>query len=519
MSDGEHRMQDAPAPLVGTVLAGKYELVRPIGRGGMGAVYEARNRDFGKRCAVKLLLEPDFVHDTNLVGRFLREARTTALVESEHIVEVFDTGIDSATQYPFIVMELLRGEDLEHVASRVGPMAPVGVARLVSQAAVGLVDAHRAGVVHRDVKPANIFLHARTGAGPVVKLLDFGVAKPAIDALGSGSAASLTRTGALVGTPLYMSPEQAQGSKSIDHRTDIWSLSMCLYQLLAGRLPWGGEVDTLGALIVAIAAHPLAPVQSLAPWVPRGLADLVHRGLRREPGDRIASAQALIDGLRPFCAGALELSPEVLVSGRPRGGAVPQVAAVTEALTPPASSSSTGAVSAATGDPVVSPPPSRARAAWIGGAVAGALLLVGASLLVSRGYHAAATASPAQASAASTPPRSGAESLQSAAAPPAVSLVAAPEPAAPSAAAAPEEPNAPSVGSHAPAASEAPKAPAIGSHAPAASEAPKAPAIASGAPAASEALPASRAGSARPAPRPAPSSSARRVKRPDEDRE
>ncbi|MBI2391384.1 MAG: protein kinase [Deltaproteobacteria bacterium] len=332
----------------GRVLAQKYELVRLLGQGGMGAVYEARNH-LGKRFAVKLLLKAEFAQDPGLTARFFREAKASAAIESEHIVEVYDTGVDPETQFPFIIMELLKGEDLEHTIARVGALNTVGAARVIAQAANGLGKAHESGIVHRDIKPANIFMTMRESGDSVVKILDFGIAKQQIEALSSNEGAGLTKTGSMLGTPLYMSPEQAQGLKTIDARTDIWSLGMCLYEALSGRTPWG-DVDTLGALILSICSRDVAPLQDLAPWVPPELAQVVHWCLARDVSQRCPGARALADALRPFAQGSFQITPEVLlgveeaarVQVQPRA-ALPQASQTGVALT----SSSAGQTRAA----------------------------------------------------------------------------------------------------------------------------------------------------------------------------
>ena len=295
----------------GRVLAQKYELVRLLGQGGMGAVYEARNH-LGKRFAVKLLLKPEFAQDPGLTARFFREAKASAAIESEHIVEVYDTGVDPDTNFPFIIMELLKGEDLEHTIARVGALNTVGASRVIAQAASGLGKAHEAGIVHRDIKPANIFMTTRESGDSVVKILDFGIAKQQMEVLSSNEGAGLTKTGSMLGTPLYMSPEQAQGLKSIDARTDIWSLGMCLYEALSGRTPWG-DVDTLGALILSICSRDVTPIQEIAPWIQPELAQVVHWCLVRDVNQRCPNARALVDALRPFASGSFQITPEVLL--------------------------------------------------------------------------------------------------------------------------------------------------------------------------------------------------------------
>jgi eukaryotic-like serine/threonine-protein kinase len=299
---------------IGRVLANKYELVRLLGRGGMGVVYEGRTQ-IGKRVAIKVLTDLDFARNQELVARFFREAQAAAIVESRHVVDVYDTGVDEVAGLPFLIMAYLSGEDLEQIVRRVGALNPFAAVRVASQAAAGLAKAHEAGIVHRDVKPANIFLAESEGES-VVKILDFGIAKLSLDHEFSGpSSGALTKSGALLGTPLYMSPEQAQGLKSIDARTDVWSLGMCLYQALAGRLPFG-DVDTVGKLIVEIVTHDVPPLEALAPWVPRELSAVVQHALERDPVRRIASARDLIAALGPFTNGGLALTPDLLTSTR-----------------------------------------------------------------------------------------------------------------------------------------------------------------------------------------------------------
>jgi serine/threonine-protein kinase len=280
----------------------------------MGAVYEGRNQ-IGKRIAVKLLLEPELLRNLDLIARFFREAQAAAAVESSHVVDVYDTGVDEDTGFPFIIMAFLNGEDLAHLVRRLGPLNPIAAVRIAAQAAAGLAKAHDAGIVHRDIKPANLFL-AKDEGESVVKLLDFGIAKLSADGGLAGVSSDLvTQSGALLGTPLYMSPEQAQGLKTIDARTDIWSLGMCLYQALAGRSPFS-DIDAVGQLIVSIVTHEVPPLATHAPWVRPELAAVVHRALERDVEKRIASARDFMAALSPFLNGALAVTPEVLIGAR-----------------------------------------------------------------------------------------------------------------------------------------------------------------------------------------------------------
>ncbi|XXT19867.1 protein kinase [Sorangium sp. So ce429] len=280
-------------------MSGRYTLGRLLGRGGMGAVYEADDREQGRRVAVKVM-NAEIVHSRSAVGRFEREARAASAIQTEHIVRVLDTGVDQDTSSPFLVMELLRGEDLAQLLERLGPLPPRLALRIVAQACVGLQKAHEAGVLHRDIKPANLFLAQREeGGGLIVKVLDFGVAKikpahePHRDTTG------LTRSGSMLGTPRYMSPEQARGIKEIDHRTDIWALGIVLYHALAGRTPTQ-DVEAFGDLIAALVAELPPPVQEFAPWVAPEVAAIVDGALQYQPVARYPSASVMLEAIRPL---------------------------------------------------------------------------------------------------------------------------------------------------------------------------------------------------------------------------
>jgi serine/threonine-protein kinase len=220
--------------LVGTTIAGKYRLRSVLGVGGMGAVYEGEHLEIGKRVAIKVIDGRHAAYD-EMAARFRREARAASAVESEHIVQVFDVGQDPAAGL-YMVMELLSGEDLARRMERAGGSLPLeDVITIGVQAARALAKAHAAGVVHRDLKPANLFLVAREDGSLHVKILDFGISKLLRDEPESApqAAKALTREGAVIGTPQYMSPEQAQGLP-VDSRTDVWSLAALLYEAIAG---------------------------------------------------------------------------------------------------------------------------------------------------------------------------------------------------------------------------------------------------------------------------------------------
>ena len=288
------------ADLTGVLVAEKYELVRLIGRGGMGAVYEARNISTLKRCAVKLLLTPELAGDAEVVKRFFREAKASGMIESEHVVAAFDSGIDAA-KHVYYVMECLQGEDLEQTLTRLGLLSPTAAIKIILQAATGLASAHALGIVHRDVKPANLFLALLPDGEVKVKILDFGVAKVKMEVFNE-STNSLTVNGSLLGTPLYMSPEQLRRASAIDEASDVWSLGVVLFECLTGELPWG-DCDGIGELVTAILTLRLPLVQDLAPWVRPELAEIAQRALSRDPAARLRSATELREGLLKLVQG------------------------------------------------------------------------------------------------------------------------------------------------------------------------------------------------------------------------
>ncbi|WP_437851383.1 protein kinase domain-containing protein [Sorangium sp. So ce363] len=293
--------------MIGRTLDDRYTMLRLLGQGGMGAVYEARHAGTGRRVAVKVILGQ--AADDELVRRFQREARAVGAVESEHIAQVFDTGRDRETGAPYIAMEFLEGEDVQALIERLGPL-PVDLAlRIGLQACLGLERAHEAGIVHRDIKPANLFLARKQGGQRVIKVLDFGVAKVTDNSLGNGG---MTKSGALLGSPLYMSPEQARGSGAIDARSDVWSLGISLYHALSGHRP-NEHLTGLGELVLAICTTPVRWIQEIAPWVPPEVAHVVHRALVIDPAGRTASAGELAAALRAFLPGGEAIVEAMLV--------------------------------------------------------------------------------------------------------------------------------------------------------------------------------------------------------------
>ncbi|MDB4994189.1 MAG: protein kinase [Myxococcaceae bacterium] len=277
----------------------KYEVVRELGKGAMGSVYEARHTGTGRRVAIKLILE-EMLSGHGIIERFEREARAAGAIDSPHITQVLDSGTDRKTGAPYLVMEFLAGEDLGALERRLRPLRPELALRIIAQVLEGLDRAHAGGVIHRDIKPPNLMVARKeTSHGDpeyLVKLCDFGIAKVKADPLASSQNVALTHTSALLGSPLYMSPEQVKGAKDIDARSDVWSVGVVLYQLLTGSTPHP-EADTLGLLLLAICSETPPTVQSRAPWVPTEVATIVHRAIKMDASARFQSAREMLDAV------------------------------------------------------------------------------------------------------------------------------------------------------------------------------------------------------------------------------
>ena len=279
---------------IGTVLEGKFRVTREIGRGGMAAVYEAENIDIGKRVAVKILAA-ELITSRVVRERFIREARAASAVRSPHICDVYDSGMYE--ERPFLVMELLEGESLYDMLTRLRRLDIVTTVTVITQTARGLAKAHESNVVHRDLKPENIFVTRTEEQGLVAKLLDFGLAKfyePVND--GDPQTVRLTREGALFGTPAYMSPEQAKGQGEVDHRSDLWALGCIAYECLTGQTVW--SVDQGVAMILAqVAGAPLPRPSRLRPDLPAEFEAWFLKTLDRDPDKRYQNARDLADAL------------------------------------------------------------------------------------------------------------------------------------------------------------------------------------------------------------------------------
>jgi tRNA A-37 threonylcarbamoyl transferase component Bud32 len=277
---------------IGELVGGKYRISRFLAEGGMGVVYEAQHEIVRRRFAVKFL-RPDYARRREFLGRFQREAEAAGALESEHIASAVDFGV-AADGSPFIVMEYLVGEDLASLLAREGPLPLERAADLCVQACHGAEVAHAAGILHRDLKPKNLFIGRREDGSDLLKILDFGVAKLAPLRYDHAT----TDTGTVMGTPAYMSPEQARGEKALDARSDVYALGAILFEILSRQLPHPG--DSPNAILHHIATRPAVSLADAAPGLPSALVETVDRALAADPGARPPSASALASGLAPF---------------------------------------------------------------------------------------------------------------------------------------------------------------------------------------------------------------------------
>jgi len=299
----QRSMSESLPPLCG-LLAGKYEVMSLIGRGGMGSVWLGRHTSLGAHVAIKFV-DPEHAKSQEARSRFVTEARAAATIRSKHAIQIYDHGVTEDGR-PYIVMELLAGEALDKRLERVGRLTLPETARLLGQVCRGLQRAHEAGIIHRDLKPENIFIvHPTDDDEEIAKVLDFGIAKIK-PSPGDLPVTSSTKTGAVMGTPYYMSPEQARGLRNIDHRTDLWSLGVIAYRCLTGELPFDGE--SVGDLLVKICTSPL-PTPSNTKGVPSSFDRWFFRVLERDVEKRFSSASDLADSLALLAGVTLRRGP------------------------------------------------------------------------------------------------------------------------------------------------------------------------------------------------------------------
>ncbi len=279
-------------PNPGDVVHARYRVREELGRGGMAAVLAAYDGMLEREVALKLML-PQLVTSREAVERFINEARSLAKLESPHVVRVLDCGRLKApiacAGLPYMVLELLRGEDLYTVAAREGGLSAERVVRYALQACAGLASAHAQGIVHRDLKPENLFLAVDADGQECLKVLDFGIAR-------SHSRRALTRGRVGLGSPGYMSPEQVHGGGTVDARSDVWGLGIVMYELLAHRPAFAG--DDPHTLCAQTLTADVVPLAELRPELPRALVEIVERCLEREPGRRFSGVDELAYALQ-----------------------------------------------------------------------------------------------------------------------------------------------------------------------------------------------------------------------------
>lgn len=274
-----------PAP--GVIITGKYRIERPLASGGMGSVWVARHIELGVDVAIKFINQ-ELASSCDGRARFEREAKAAALIQSSNVVHVQDYGVDG--DLPYIVMELMRGEDLEDRLERCGRLPLSEVSRLTTQIARGLRRAHEIGIIHRDLKPRNLFL-CQTDDEEVVKILDFGIAKALLPDLATAS----TMTGCVLGSPLYMCPEQFRADKDLDHRADLWALGIVIFQMTTGKQPFLGEVYS--EIMARILAGSAPRATLIAPDLPPAIDGFFRKALARERQERFQSAREMAEAL------------------------------------------------------------------------------------------------------------------------------------------------------------------------------------------------------------------------------
>jgi eukaryotic-like serine/threonine-protein kinase len=369
----------------GGIFAGRYRVVRYIATGAMGAVYEVVHIDTDRRRALKVMHAYTLQSD-DLRDRFKREAKVAANIESEFIVDVFDAGVDVATDMPFLVMELLRGEELGKRLKRVGRFSPEETLVYLQQTALALDKTHQASIIHRDLKPANLFLTQRDDGSPRIKVLDFGIAKLIADSNTRGAG-----TGT-VGTPLYMSPEQFRGATRLSPAVDIYALGVITYTFLVGHEYWSQEAEEADSNIFAFAAKaangpqepPCARALRRGVQLPPSFDAWFARAIALNPTDRFATATMATSAL----AEVFGMAP--LIASHVSGQVLPENWQGPRASSNPRISGETGhgkmatIREATTGNPMVKPPSEQRKGSIIAAFALGLVVIVGVGLLAMR---------------------------------------------------------------------------------------------------------------------------------------
>jgi serine/threonine-protein kinase len=369
-------MPEEKAPVAqGEIVAGKYRVDRVLGSGGMGIVVAATQLELDRPVAIKFLVA-EAAKAPEIVARFAREARAVAKIQGEHVARVLDVGV-LENGLPYMVMEYLDGADLaQHIALE-GRLPLPEMAKYMLEACEALAEAHAAGIVHRDLKPANLFLARRPDRTTIVKLLDFGISKSPV-----GATAGITSTQAIMGSPVYMSPEQLVSAKHVDARSDIWSLGVVLYEALAGTPPFNAE--SMPQIVTRILHTPAPPLSDARPDLPPSVGAIVERCLAKDPAARFGDVAELASALAPFVEdGARSVERIARVLGR-NDALPPQAALHAPSMRPGADA--WGGTQAHL--------PRRSVGPWIVAAVVGACAVLGVAAVVVRSTRRREPASP-----------------------------------------------------------------------------------------------------------------------------
>jgi serine/threonine-protein kinase len=380
---------------VGMVIDERYRLDAVLGEGGMGIVFDATHLGLGRRVALKVVRR-DRTDGGDASSRLVREARVVSTLKSQHVAQVIDVGTHDGE--PYLVMERLEGLTVQQEVARTGTLSIEAAADMLIQACDALDEAHRHGIVHRDVKPSNLFLAGDEAGASVLKVIDFGISKGL--PLDTEESHGDTQTGALLGSPAFMSPEQLRSSKDVDARTDIWSLGVVLYFLLTGEKPF--TAGSLLDLMTTIVHEKLPSMRALRSDVPAELEAIVGRCLEKEREDRYATAAELAHALAPYASASMKALASSLIAERPASSrriARDRRAPIAAPASAPAGQADAETLSASVTAPLGLRQPRRpwaalAAATLIVGVAAGLLALRHGSQPVSAGEPLAASASP-----------------------------------------------------------------------------------------------------------------------------
>jgi eukaryotic-like serine/threonine-protein kinase len=352
--DGLEGRESSPTNLLGQVLDGKYEVVRLLGEGGMGVVYEARHTTIGSRAAVKVL-HPEAARQPESLARFKREAQAAGTIGHPNIVRVLDIG-QTPAGLPYMVMDFVEGQSLAEILHREAPLEPARAIAIAEQILSALGAAHEKGIVHRDVKPENVLISRGHDGAELAKVLDFGISK--FKELGPDRQ-GLTRTGTILGTPLYMAPEQARGETDVDHRIDLYAVGVTLYVMLTGRQPY--RASNYNALLIKIVSEEPPAIDEVNPALSCDLVAVVTKAMARDRNARFGTAAEFIDALRgrtrvepvaaplkPKQRSSWRLAAVLIVAGVLLAGGVAGAVAI---------GLGSGGAARETTDPAVAPPP------------------------------------------------------------------------------------------------------------------------------------------------------------------